>query len=124
MKLPACCLRALSALQLRSYNAWSKVVLKRTPNSNFRMQRNKNWRVLYRKISELLLREWDPIGIQTSTECKDEYDAYAAQVFSRLMQGQSGADIVDYLQKVAVEQLGLPAPPRPKTESLVHKLVS
>jgi hypothetical protein len=31
-------------------------------------------------VQEVLIREWDPIGVKDSELCRDEYDSYAPAI--------------------------------------------
>lgn len=62
-------------------------------------------------IREILLSEWDPIGVSNIPEAADEYDTYANIVMSMLLnQDASVEDIARYLYKVATEQMALSYP--------------
>ena len=52
-----------------------------------------------RELRELLLREWDPIGIaKIADEQLDEYEHYAGQLARRLRAGASDEEIARVLQ--------------------------
>jgi hypothetical protein len=36
------------------------------------------------QVREVLLREWDPIGIADNPNCRGEYDSYALTIFRHL----------------------------------------
>ncbi len=66
---------------------------------------------LYRAVSDVLLFEWDPIGVSDIPEAHDEYYSYLPDVY-RLVKENAGAEaIVEYLHYVQVEAIGLPATP-------------
>ena len=46
-------------------------------------------RAFYFAVHNLLLREWDPIGVADVPEARNEYNAYDAQVFQLLRAGSS-----------------------------------
>jgi ABC-type transporter Mla maintaining outer membrane lipid asymmetry ATPase subunit MlaF len=59
-------------------------------------------------VRELLMREWDPIGVKDAPEAQDEYDAYAAKAYVMIMhEGASTGQIADYLYLVETEHMGL-----------------
>ena len=64
-----------------------------------------------RGVRELLLFEWDPIGVGASVRrgewVADEYDAYVGQVGRLLREGATKQDIAVYLESVEREQMGL-----------------
>jgi hypothetical protein len=52
-----------------------------------------------RELRELLLREWDPIGISRIADAQlDEYEHYAGQVVRRLRAGASEEEIARVLE--------------------------
>jgi hypothetical protein len=60
------------------------------------------------RVREILWREWDPIGVNYSTEAIDEYDNYADRVYVLLMDEHRSADeIADYLFEIASNYIGL-----------------
>ena len=62
-------------------------------------------------IRDILLRDWDPIGISDISEAKDEYDACADVVFGMLVNANATAeDIASYLFEIATEHMSLSYP--------------
>jgi hypothetical protein len=65
------------------------------------------------RVREVLWRDWDPIGVNTSDCPKDEYDPHADRVYVMLMVERRSADEVEaYLYDVATQRLGLGKPTR------------
>lgn len=64
---------------------------------------------LHEQIATILLREWDPIGIQDIPEAQDEYDAYVVSLYKMLISNASEQDIFKYLIWVETEHMGLSA---------------
>lgn len=63
-------------------------------------------------LRELLLREWDPIGIAAFPEAADEYDRYADAAYVMVIYDSATADAVcAYLLAVATEAMEFPADP-------------
>jgi len=59
-------------------------------------------------VRELLMREWDPIGVKDVPEAQDEYDTYADKVYVMVMhEGASAEQIADYLYEIRAEYMGL-----------------
>lgn len=59
-------------------------------------------------VRDILLRDWDPIGVSDIPEAKDEYDSYADTVFSMLINQKADTDeIASYLFRVATERMRL-----------------
>ncbi len=73
-------------------------------------------------IREVLLKEWDPIGVAQSTEAQNEYDGYVAEVAALVFGKASWEEIVDYLWKTEIETMGLPGN-RQKIELIASRLL-
>jgi hypothetical protein len=59
------------------------------------------------RVRELLLRDWDPIGINDVCPA-DEYDTYADKAYVMLMDERASAEeITAYLLHAATERMGL-----------------
>jgi hypothetical protein len=58
-------------------------------------------------VREVLLRDWDPIGVQELGLPEDEYDAYVGKVYVMLMDEESEETIAEYLLDIATCQMGL-----------------
>jgi len=61
----------------------------------------------FEEIKRILLVDWDPIGVSDIPEAADEYDAYAAHIFTKLKSGWSQEDVAHYLDWAARENMGL-----------------
>ena len=59
------------------------------------------------QIRQILMQEWDPIGVSDVPEAADEYDLYIDNVHRLIERGRSAEDIATYLRTVEVEQMGL-----------------
>jgi hypothetical protein len=62
------------------------------------------------QIREILLRDWDPIGVQEETRAQDEYDGYVGGVYRLLAAGASPRSVAEHLAHVEAEQMGLGVP--------------
>ena len=67
-------------------------------------------------LRDIGLGHWDPIGIAGPNgnwpeEAADEYDSYLLQAAAKLWNGQSNADVADYLVEIEIEHMGLSAMP-------------
>jgi hypothetical protein len=62
-------------------------------------------------LKSLFLHEWDPIGVSDVEGAKDEYDAYALQVFTMLAGGADVSAIGDYLNWVVTSRMWLQGNP-------------
>lgn len=60
------------------------------------------------RVREILLRDWDPIGVYGIPQAADEYDAYADKAYVMLMvEGATANEIAGYLYIIATEHMGL-----------------
>ena len=61
-----------------------------------------------RAARDLLMREWDPIGVKDVAEAHDEYDTYADKAYVMLMHENGSVEqIADYLYRIETEHMGL-----------------
>ena len=67
-------------------------------------------REIQSQIREILLREWDPIGVRDEPRARDEYDAYIGGVYRLLASEASPRSVAEHLARVEAEQMGLGAP--------------
>jgi len=58
-------------------------------------------------IREVLMREWDPIGVAHEPQAQDEYDAYINQLYGMLIRREPKHKIVDFLWWVETEHMEL-----------------
>jgi hypothetical protein len=64
---------------------------------------------LSRRVGEILHYMWDPIGIRSVPEARNEYESYVPQVISLLDRGASESEIKEYLTSISTETIGLSA---------------
>lgn len=79
-------------------------------------------RALHRKIKDVLLQDWDPIGVQAIPEAQDEYDGYIPMVHSMLIARRPVNEVFEYLVWLETEHMGLAADGQ-RTQSIAEKLV-
>jgi hypothetical protein len=61
-----------------------------------------------RRVGQILLEHWDPIGVRDIPEASDEYDSYVGEVYVMLMDHRaSEAAINAYLFSTATGHMGL-----------------
>jgi hypothetical protein len=61
-----------------------------------------------RRVRQVLMDHWDPIGVRDIPEAADEYDRYVGEVYVLLMDNRaSEAEISAYLFATATEYMGL-----------------
>jgi hypothetical protein len=63
-------------------------------------------REIQRAIADVLLRNWDPIGIKDVPQARDEYDAYVGGVYRLLATEATARELAEHLAHVEAEQLG------------------
>jgi hypothetical protein len=68
--------------------------------------REEQAREIQRRIGEVLLRHWDPIGIADVPEAQDEYQSYVGGVDRLLASGASSRQIAQHLVDIETSQLG------------------
>ena len=84
-------------------------------------------RAFYFAVHELLLREWDPIGVADVPQAHDEYSSYDAQVFQLLRASATARQVAEYLASIEVERMGFATHPdsvRRLTDGVAAKLVT
>jgi len=67
----------------------------------------KDWKELHLAIGEMLLREWDPIGVSDIPEASDEYDSYIPQIHGLMVKGASPKEVFEYLWWVETKNMGV-----------------
>ena len=72
-------------------------------------------------IRDMLMNEWDPIGVAQFAEAQNEYDGYVAEVDVLVAGKASQADIFAHLWKMETDIMGLTGD-RQKTESIAKQL--
>ena len=50
-------------------------------------------REIQRSIAEVLLRNWDPIGVRNVPQAQDEYDAYVGGVYRLIASGATAREL-------------------------------
>jgi hypothetical protein len=63
-------------------------------------------REIQRRIGDLLLRHWDPIGVKDEPKAQAEYDSYVGGVYRLLVSGASAKEIAKHLVDIETRQLG------------------
>ena len=76
----------------------------------------------HESIREILLKQWDPIGVADVPEAQDEYDSYIGTVYVLLIRHESRQALVDHLWRVETEHMGL-AGNRGHTEAIADRLL-
>jgi hypothetical protein len=58
-------------------------------------------------VNDILINEWDPIGIKNNPNAKAEYDQYGLKIVGMLYNGSTAAQIAEYLNTVTREEFEL-----------------
>ena len=77
---------------------------------------------LYKRISVILLKEWDPSGVQDFPEAFDEYDSYVMPLYKMLIDKKPLQDIFEYLVWAESQHMGLSIVDRQHTHLVAEKL--
>ena len=71
---------------------------------------NDRGRRIQDEIRGILLRDWDPLGINDVPEAQDEYDSYVGGVYRLLASGASESELVEHFGQIETKQMGLSVP--------------
>ena len=74
-------------------------------------------------IRDILLRDWDPIGINDVPEAQDEYDSYVGGVYRLLASHCSSQQMVDHLAKIESQTMGLGTGNREHLKQVANQLL-
>jgi hypothetical protein len=67
---------------------------------------------LTKQIRNILLRDWDPVGIGDNPNLRNEYDSYLPELIRILKTFPVNEEaILAYLQKIEADRMGLPEDP-------------
>ena len=58
-------------------------------------------------VREILLREWDPIGVRDRAEARDEYDSYVHRMCLMIARGEPTHRIAERLWNIETSGMGL-----------------
>jgi hypothetical protein len=71
------------------------------------LRSNLEYRVAFRAIHDVLINDWDPIGVNDAAEAQDEYDDYVPVIFRLIREGARDEDIAKHLEHIARDWIGL-----------------
>jgi hypothetical protein len=78
-------------------------------------------RILHKKIKDVLLQDWDPIGVQAIPEAQDEYDSYVSTIYAMMISRKPINEVFEYLLWIETEHMGLTVD-RQRTQAIAEKL--
>lgn len=58
-------------------------------------------------VRNVLLQDWDPIGVRDIPEARDEYNLYIKDICEMLSAGQPSSSVYGYLRWIEIERMGL-----------------
>jgi hypothetical protein len=79
-------------------------------------------RDLVGKVDEILLHEWDPVGVRDNPRAWDEYSSYAPGLLRFAMRGDVEA-VADRLHRIKHELMGLRREDRALDRAVARKIV-
>ncbi|MDR1423275.1 MAG: hypothetical protein LBI92_01515 [Azoarcus sp.] len=79
-------------------------------------------RFLHQSIKNVLMQDWDPIGVQAISGAEDEYDSYVPTLYSMLISRRPVNEVFKYLVWLEAEHMGLTVDYQ-RTLSIAEKLV-
>jgi hypothetical protein len=59
------------------------------------------------RVGEILLRQWDPIGVADVPQAQDEYDSYVGEIALSVLRRRSVSDIATQLLAIETDLMGL-----------------
>jgi hypothetical protein len=71
------------------------------------MPKQKQVRRLLPLVKEVLFRDSDPIGVNDSELCRDEYDSYAGTFCRHVLEGADEYKLVTHLGRLQRDEMGL-----------------
>lgn len=80
-------------------------------------------RSLQKAVRQVLLRDWDPIGVRDEPQAQDEYDSYADHLCGMLSRGEGRLTLVRFLLTAETDAMGLPANPQ-RAGSVADRLLN
>ncbi len=74
-------------------------------------------------IRDVLLHEWDPIGVSDEPDAQDEYDSYVGRIQGMLTRHEPRHAIVEHLWNIETHLMGLTGNLR-HTEAIADRLLA
>ena len=69
--------------------------------------RMRHAREIQERIRQVLLHDWDPIGVKDIPEADDEYDGYVGGVYRLLARRATAQEVVEHLLEMETKNMGL-----------------
>jgi hypothetical protein len=84
-----------------------------------RLRRAKRY---YGAVREILLRQWDPIGVSDVPEAQDEYDGYVYKIYGMIARNEPRQRLVEHLWEIETSRMGLIGD-RKRAEEIADRLI-
>jgi hypothetical protein len=81
-------------------------------------------KAIQESIREILLRDWDPIGVNDVPEAQDEYDSYVGGVYRLLASHCSTKQMVDHLANIESQTMELGVANREHLARVANQLLA
>ncbi len=65
------------------------------------------YRRAFKAIHDVLIKEWDPIGVGDEPNAQDEYDDYIPVIYRLLSERRIDAEVARHLDLIETESIGL-----------------
>jgi hypothetical protein len=75
-------------------------------------------------VQEILVREWDPIGVNRNTLCRREYDSYAPTICRWLREGVDEYKLAHHLSQLQRVSMGIPIIDEELHHRVAQRLIS
>ena len=66
----------------------------------------KEYKILFKKIDEILWSDWDPIGINDVAP-RDEYQSYTPIICGLILEGASEEEVANKLYEIETDSIGV-----------------
>jgi hypothetical protein len=74
-------------------------------------------------IGDILLNDWDPIGVRHAPEAQDEYDGYIGELYRLLVSRPSVEEVCTHLATIEEQSMGLGSVDPKSLETVASKLI-
>ena len=75
-------------------------------------------------IREILLQEWDPLGVNDNESCRNEYDSYAPTVCRYLREGADEYKLAAHLCEIQRVSMGMSVSNEDLNRRVARRLLS
>jgi hypothetical protein len=69
--------------------------------------KNEHYATQFSAMRELVMAEWDPIGVRGTLEAEDEYDAYIPGILRLISSQATVEELFAYLWQLETDSMGL-----------------